>query len=29
MNYTAWGQVNTRFVPYSNPGPLTGFVYGK
>jgi surface antigen len=29
MNYTAWGQVNTRFVPYSNPGPLEGFIYGK
>jgi surface antigen len=29
MNYTAWGQVDTRFVPYSNPGPLTGFIYGK
>ena len=29
MNYTAWGQVSTRFVPYSNPGPLEGFVYGK
>jgi surface antigen len=29
MNYNAWGQVNSRFVPYSNPGPLTGFVYGK
>ncbi len=29
MNYTAWGQVDTRFVPYSNPGPLSGFIYGK
>jgi surface antigen len=29
MNYTAWGQVDTRFVPYSNPGPLEGFIYGK
>ena len=29
MNYNAWGQVNSRFVPYSNPGPLTGFIYGK
>jgi surface antigen len=29
MNYNAWGQVDTRFVPYSNPGPLTGFIYGK
>ncbi|GAC1333395.1 MAG: hypothetical protein NVSMB17_13770 [Candidatus Dormibacteria bacterium] len=29
MNYNAWGQVNSRFVPYSSPGPLTGFVYGK
>ncbi|MFN2465298.1 MAG: CHAP domain-containing protein [Candidatus Dormibacteria bacterium] len=29
MNYNAWGQVDSRFVPYSNPGPLTGFVYGK
>jgi surface antigen len=29
MNYNAWGQVNTRYVPYSNPGPLEGFIYGK
>jgi surface antigen len=29
MNYNAWGQVDNRFVPYSNPGPLTGFIYGK
>src|ERR1700682_5028125 len=29
MNYNAWGVVNTRFVPYSNPGPLEGFIYGK
>jgi surface antigen len=29
MNYSAWGQVNTRFVPYSNSGPLEGFIYGK
>jgi surface antigen len=29
MNYNAWGQVNTRFVPFSNPGPLEGFIYGK
>ncbi|MFN2463409.1 MAG: CHAP domain-containing protein [Candidatus Dormibacteria bacterium] len=29
MNYTAWGQVDSRFVPYSNPGPLTGFIYAK
>ena len=29
MNYNAWGQVNTRFVPFANPGPLTGFIYGK
>ena len=29
MNYTAWGAVDTRFVPYSNPGPLMGFIYGK
>jgi surface antigen len=29
MNYNAWGQVNSRFVPYSNPGPLTGFIYAK
>ena len=29
MNYNAWGQVDSRFVPYSNPGPLTGFIYAK
>ena len=29
MNYNAWGQVNSRYVPYSNPGPLEGFIYGK
>ena len=29
MNYNAWGQVNTRFVPYSSAGPLTGFIYAK
>ena len=29
MNYNAWGQTNSRFVPYSNPGPLTGFIYAK
>jgi surface antigen len=29
MNYNAWGQVDRRFVPYSNPGPLTGFIYGN
>ena len=29
MNYNGWNTVNTRFVPYSNPGPLTGFIYGK
>jgi surface antigen len=29
MNYNAWGQVNTRFVPYRSPGPLTGFIYGR
>ncbi|HEV1997673.1 MAG TPA: CHAP domain-containing protein [Candidatus Dormibacteraeota bacterium] len=29
MNYNGWNQVDTRFVPYSNPGPLTGFVYAK
>jgi len=29
MNYNAWGQVNSRFVPYSNPGPLTGFIYAR
>ena len=29
MNYNAWGQVNTRFVPFSSPGPLEGFIYGK
>jgi surface antigen len=29
MNYNAWGQVNSRFVPYSDPGPLTGFIYAK
>ena len=29
MNYNAWGQVNSRFVPYSSAGPLTGFIYAK
>ena len=29
MNYNGWNQVDSRFVPYSNPGPLTGFVYAK
>ena len=29
MNYHGWNTVNTRFVPYSNPGPLMGFIYGK
>ena len=29
MNYNGWNRVNTRFVPYSNPGPLMGFIYGK
>ncbi len=29
MNYNAWGQVDHRFVPYSNPGPLSGFIYAK
>jgi surface antigen len=29
MNYNGWNTINTRFVPYSNPGPLTGFIYGK
>ncbi|MGI8608821.1 MAG: CHAP domain-containing protein [Candidatus Dormibacteria bacterium] len=29
MNYNGWNQVDTRFVPYSDPGPLTGFIYAK
>lgn len=29
MNYNGWDQVDSRFVPYSDPGPLTGFVYAK
>lgn len=29
MNYNGWNTVNTRFVSYSKPGPLLGFIYGK
>jgi surface antigen len=29
MNYNGWNTVNTRFVSYSMPGPLMGFIYGK
>jgi surface antigen len=29
-NYTnGWNHYDQRFVPYSNPGPLYGFIYGK